>query len=183
MRQIYRVLATLLEDRKARLLSFLIMVIMASSGYGFEMPVTSDYAEGSYQCLGKDSGTERWRVDWSMEKVQKNGKIILEMKEYGYGVYGSREEKISWSTERFLEYGDSLQMVRSRQEIKNIGGKAIEIVSKKFDVVQGAVEFERTDLISGKVYSDSFRPGSTVIGPENISLALGRHRSCRGIQD
>jgi len=172
MRQIYRVLVTLLEDRKARLISFLIMVIMASSGYGFEMPVTSDYAEGSYQCLGKDSGTERWRVDWSMEKVQKNGKIILEMKEYGYGVYGSREEKVSWSMETFLEYGDSLQTIRSRKEIKNIEEEAIEIVSKKFDVVQGAVEFERKDLISGKVYSESFKPGSTVIGPENIAFVL-----------
>jgi len=71
-----------------------------------------------------------------------------------------------------LEYGDSLQTIRSRKEIKNREREAIEIVSKKFDVVQGAVEFERTDLISGKVYSHSFRPGSTVIGTENIGLVL-----------
>lgn len=172
MHKIYRILMSLLENRETRLISFLIMVIMASSGYGFEMPVTSDYAEGSYHCLEKDSGTERWRVDWSMEKVQKDDKIILEMKEYGYGVYGNREEKISWSTETFLEYGDSLQTIRSRKEIKNRERETIEIVSKKFDVVQGAVEFERTDLISGKVYSHSFRPGSTVIGTENIGLVL-----------
>ena len=173
MHQIYRVLVTLLKDRKARLISFLIMVIMASLGNGFEMPVPSDHAEGSYHCLEKDSGTERWRVDWRMEKVQKDGEIILEIKEHGYGVYGNREEKVSWSMETFLEYGDSLQTIRSRKEIKNREGEAIEILSKKFDVLQGVVEFERKDLISGKVYSHSFEPGSTVIGPENISLALG----------
>ena len=38
--------------------------------------------------------------------------------------------------------------------------------------MQGAAESERTDLILGKVYSDSFGPGSTVIGPENIGLVL-----------
>jgi len=173
MHQIYGVLTTLLEDRKTRLLSFLIMVIMASSGYGFEMPVTSDYAEGSYHCLEKNSGAALWRVDWSMEKVQEDDKIILVIKETGNGVYGNREEKVSWSMETFLEYGDSLQTICSRKEIKNIEEKAIEIVSRKFDVLQGAVEFQRKDLISGKVYSDSFEPGSTVIGPENISLALG----------
>ena len=172
MRQIYRVLVTLLKDRKARLISFLIMVIMGSLGYGFEMPVPSDYAEGSYHCLEKDSGTERWRVDWRMGKVHKDSKIILEMKEHGYGVYGNREEKVSWSMETFLEYGDSLQTIRSRKEIRNMQGEPIEIVSKKFDVLQGVVEFERKDLISGKVYSDSFKPGSTVIGPDNIALAL-----------
>ena len=172
MRQIYRVLVTLLEGRKAGLISFLIMVIVASLGYGFEMPVPSDYAEGSYHCLEKNSGTERWRVDWRMEKVQKDGKIILEIKEHGYGVYGNREEKISWSMETFLEYGDSLQTIRSRKEIKNIEEEAIEIVSKKFDVEQGVVEFERKDLISDKVYSHFSKPGSTVIGPENIALAL-----------
>jgi len=172
MYQIYRVLATLLEDRKARLLSFLIMVIIASSGHGFEMPVPSDYAEGSYYCLEKDSGTGRWRVDWRMEKVQKDGKIILEIKERGYGVYGKREEKINWSMETFLEYGDSLQTILSKKEIKNKEGEVIEIVSKKFDVAHGSVEFERKDLTTGKVYSESFRPGSTVIGPENIALAL-----------
>ena len=173
MHKICRILMSLLENRGAILISFLVILIGASLGNGFEMPVTSDYAEGSYHCLEKNSGTERWRVDWSMEKVQKDGKIVLEIKEYGYGVYGNREEKISWSMETFLEYGDSLQTIRSRKEIKNIEEEAIEIVSKKFDVLQGAVEFERTDLISDKVYSHSFRPGSTVIGPENISLALG----------
>ena len=172
MCQIYRVLVTLLGNRKARLISFLIMVIMGSLGYSFEMPVPSDYAEGSYHCLEKDSGTERWRVDWRMEKVQKDGKIILEIKEHGYGVYGNREEKVSWSMETFLEYDDSLQTIRSRKETKNKEGEAIEIVSKKFDVEQGVVEFERKDLISDKVYSHSFEPGSTVIGPENIALAL-----------
>jgi len=107
-----------------------------------------------------------------MEKVQKDGKIILEIREHGYGVYGNREEKISWYMETFLEYGDYLQTIRSRKEIRNMQGEPIEIVSKKFDVLQGVVEFERKDLISGKVYSDSFEPGSTVIGPENIALAL-----------
>jgi len=145
---------------------------MGSLGYGFEMPVPSDYAEGSYHCLEKDSGTERWRVDWRMGKVHKDSKIILEMKEHGYGVYGNREEKVSWSMETFLEYGDSLQTIRSRKEIRNMQGEPIEIVSRKFDVVQGTVDFERKDLISDKVYSHSFRPGSTVIGPENIALAL-----------
>lgn len=172
MRQIYRVLATLLKDRKARLISFLIMVIVASSGYGFEMPVTSDYAEGSYHCRKKNSEAERWRVDWSMEKVQKDGKIILETKEHGYGVYGKRKEKIKWSTEIFLEYTDSLQTINFRKETENIEGETIEIISKKFDVVQGTVEFERKDLISGKVYSNSFEPGSTVIGSENIAFVL-----------
>lgn len=172
MRQIYRVLVTLLEGRKARLISFLIMVIVASSGYGFEMPVTSDYAEGSFHCLKKNSGDERWRVDWSRKKVQKDGKIILEMKEHGYGVYGKRKEEIKWSTEIFLEYTDSLQTINFRKETENIEGETIEIISKKFDVVQGTVEFERKDLISGKVYSDSFEPGSTVIGPENIAFVL-----------
>ncbi len=173
MHEIYRISSSLLGLRKAMVISFLVTVIVASSGYCFEMPVTSDYAEGSYHCLEKNSGTERWRVDWSMEKVQKDDKIILEMKEHGYGIYGNREEKISWSTERFLEYDDSLQRTHSTKEIKNREGGTIEIVSKKFDVEQGIVEFERTDLISDKVYSYSFRPGSTVIGPENISLTLG----------
>ena len=172
MHEIYRISLSLLGPRKAMVISFLVTVIVASLGYGFEMPVPSDYAEGSYHCLEKDSGTERWRVDWRMEKVQKDGKIILEIKENGYGIYGNREEKISWYMETFLEYDDSLQTIRSRKEIRNIEEEAIEIVSKKFDVEQGVVEFERKDLISDKVYGHSFEPGSTVIGPENIALAL-----------
>ncbi|NIN92587.1 hypothetical protein GTO36_06320 [bacterium] len=172
MHKIFGIVASLLRNKEKMLISFLVILIVASFGYGFEMPVPSDYAEGSYHCLEKDSGTERWRVDWRMEKVQKDRKIVLEIKEHGYGVYGNREEKISWYMETFLEYGDSLQTIRSRKEIKNIDGEAIEVVSKKFDVEQGVVEFERKDLISGKVYGDSFEPGSTVIGPDNIALAL-----------
>ena len=182
MCEIYRGLMSLWENRKAIVISFLAILIVASSGYSFEMPLTSNYTEESYHCLEKNSGTERWHVDWTIEKVEKDDRIILVMGETGRQVYGSYEERVSWFVETFLEYTDSLQSIYSTKEIRNREGETIEIISKKFDVEHGFVEFERRNLISGKVSNESFEPGSTIIGTENIGIVLRGMNLAEGVE-
>lgn len=93
----------------------------------------ANHEKGSYRTLLKKSGKVIWQASWSINKINKNGKDIVNVTEKGSGKYNNSSENINWILESVFIIENNPLVLRTERTAFGLDGKELWRKNKILD--------------------------------------------------
>ncbi len=145
--------------------------LLASGPSLLNSPPEAQSDSGALVATDKD-GRERWRAEWTMERVLLEGQAMVRFREWGAGRYSPFPEPVRWELEAFWTASPRFAPFSYEKKIFGLDGELRVTERRRFDWERSTVHFQRIDS-AGKRNVDRVLPvPRDTLTAEGIALAL-----------
>ena len=88
------------------------------------------------------SGTVRWRAEWTMEPIEREGHRLVRFTEQGRGRVSAFQQEVRWSLEAAWRADNAFQPIDFEKTINTASGAMLSSEKKHFDLEKNTVRLE-----------------------------------------
>ncbi len=148
----------------------------AWAGEPFLLPPMASIERGEYMARDAETGTELWRLDWTLDKTSQDGRTTVRVEEDGKGIMGT-QTPTRWTVHMLLDVSPRDTQFSSTRDVRDLSGQLLQVQQRELDYTTGTGRITTRNARTGDTESQSVSLPPHAIGAEILATEL------RGLPD